>query len=170
MALAHIIHYVHGVTLRKTPAILEALTGIGITQGAITQDAMKRTEGTVGERYAELRASVREQSVVHTDDTGWRVGGRSAQLMAFVNPQLSVYQIRHQHRNEEVRELLPADFAGVMALTSGEAECRPYPGIRRHVTLRLWSTGPELRCGGTGGGEAAEMPSASDPQRRRSGG
>jgi transposase len=121
MALAHIIHYVHGVTVRKTPAILEALTGIRVTQGAITQDAMKRTEGAVGERYAELRASVREQSVVHTDDTGWRVGGKPAQLMAFVNPALSVYQVRPQHRNEEVRELLPADFAGVMACDRGRS-------------------------------------------------
>jgi transposase len=34
MALAHIIHYVHGVTVRKTPAILEALTGIRFIQGA----------------------------------------------------------------------------------------------------------------------------------------
>jgi hypothetical protein len=34
--------------------------------------------------------------------------------MAFVNQSLSVYQIRPQHRNEEVRELIPADFGGVM--------------------------------------------------------
>jgi transposase len=121
MALAHIIHYVHGVTVRKTPAILEALTGVRITQGAITQDAMKRTEGSVGERYAELRASVREQPVVHTDDTGWRVGGKSAQLMAFVNSTLSVCQVRPQHRNEEVRELLPADFGGVMNCDRGRS-------------------------------------------------
>jgi hypothetical protein len=124
---------------------------------------MKRTDGAVGERYAELRASVREQSVVHTDDTGWRVGGKPAQLMAFVTPALSVYQVRPQHRHEEVRELLRANFAGVMTLTGGEAECRPYPGIRRHVTLRLWSTGQELRCRGTGRRQATEMPVASDP-------
>ena len=100
MALTHIIHYVHGVTVRKTPMILEALTGIRLTQGAITQDAMKRTQGTVGKRYAELWASVREQQVVHTGDTGWRVEGNSAQLMAFVNATLPVYQVRPQHRNE----------------------------------------------------------------------
>ena len=36
--------------------------------------------------------------------------------MAFVNPVLSVYQVRSRHRNEEVRALIPADFAGVMVL------------------------------------------------------
>jgi transposase len=82
---------------------------------------MKRAEGSVGKRYGELRAAVREQLAVNTDDTGWRVGGKPAQLMAFVSPTLSVYQVRSQHRNEEVRELLPADFAGVMNCDRGRA-------------------------------------------------
>jgi hypothetical protein len=62
------------VPVRKTPAILEDLTGIRLTQGAITPNALRHAEGAVGERYRALRASVREQAVVHTDDTGWRVG------------------------------------------------------------------------------------------------
>jgi len=72
---------------------------------------------------------------VHTDDTGWRVGGAPAFLMAFVSRSLSVYQVRPQHRNEEVRESSPS--------------------IRRCHGLR---PGPELRCRGTGRGGAAEMP------------
>lgn len=120
-ALAHTLHYGHGVPVRKTPAIIEDLTGLRITQGAITQDAMKQSAGTVGAGYKELRALVQEQSVVHTDDTGWRVGGTAAQLMAFVNSTLSVYQVRPQHRNEEVRELIPADFAGTMVCDRGKS-------------------------------------------------
>ena len=120
-ALAHILHYVHGVPVRKTPAIPEDLTGVRLTQGAITQNAFQQAEGAVGERYQALRASVREQAVVHTDDTGWRVGGEGAFLMAFVNPTLSVYQVRSRHRNEEVRELVPADFGGVMVCDRGRS-------------------------------------------------
>jgi hypothetical protein len=66
-----------------------------------------------------LREAVKEQAVIHTDDTGWRVGGAPAYLMAFVNQALSVYQIRPRHRNEEVRELIPADFSGVMICDRG---------------------------------------------------
>jgi transposase len=120
-ALAHVLHYVHGVPVRRTPAIIEGLTGVRLTQSAITQDAMKQTESVVGSRYEALRASVREQAVMHTDDTGWRVGGKTAFLMAFVNPVLSVYQIRLRHRNEEVRELIPADFAGVLVCDRGRS-------------------------------------------------
>jgi len=118
-ALAHILHYVHGVPVRKTAEIVEQLTGVRLTQSAITQDAAKQSEGPVGERYSELRESVKEQAVIHTDDTGWRVGGASAFLMAFVNQSLSVYQVRPRHRNEEVRELIPADFRGVMICDRG---------------------------------------------------
>jgi transposase len=120
-ALAHILHYVHGVPVRKTAEIVEQLTGVRLTQSAISQDAGKQTEGPVGERYGELREAVKEQSVIHTDDTGWRVGGAPAFLMAFVNPSLSVYQVRARHRNEEVRELIPADFQGVMVCDRGRS-------------------------------------------------
>ena len=120
-ALAHTLHYLHGVPVRKTPAILEDLTGIRLTQGAITQDAMKQAEDAVGASYEALRASVKDQPVVHTDDTGWRMGGESAFLMAFVTPRISVFQIRRQHRNEEVRELIPANFAGVLVCDRGKS-------------------------------------------------
>jgi len=33
------------VPLRKIPAILKELTGIEVTQSALTQDALKRAEG-----------------------------------------------------------------------------------------------------------------------------
>ena len=120
-AVAHVLHYAHGVPVRKVPAILEELTGIRLTQGAITQDAMKQTAGAVGARYAALRESVGKQAVIHTDDTGWRVQGKTAFLMAFVNASLSVYQVRSRHRNEEVRELVPADFTGVMICDRGKS-------------------------------------------------
>jgi transposase len=119
--LAHVLHYVHGVPVRRTPAIVEELTGIRLTQSTITQDAMRQSGGAMGKSYEQLRAAVREQAVVHTDDTGWRVGGKAAFLMAFVNPWLSVYQIRPRHRNEEVRELIPAEFGGVMICDRGKS-------------------------------------------------
>ena len=48
----------------------------------------------MGDAYHRLRESVRESAVVHTDDTGWRVGGESAFLMAFETDDATVYQVR----------------------------------------------------------------------------
>lgn len=121
MAAAHGLHYGIGVPVRKVPLILEALHGITLTQGAITQDALRRATGEVGTAYERLRVTVPERPVVHTDDTGWRVGGTPAYLMAFETDEVTVYQIRSQHRHEEVQEIIPPDYKGVMVTDRGRS-------------------------------------------------
>lgn len=135
-AMAHVLHYGQGVPLRKVPAVLEELTGVRVTQSALTQDAMKQAAGAVGGAYQQLRKSMGEAAVVHTDDTGWRVGGESAFLMVFTNPAQTVYQIRERHRNEEVREVIPADFAGVMVSDRGKSyDAGELSGVRQQKCL-----------------------------------
>ncbi len=121
MAAAHTLHYALGIPVRKVPAVLRELTGICLTQSAITQDGLRRAAGPVGAIYEDLRGQMREAPVVHTDDTGWRIGGQTAFLMGFDTEQATVYQIRDQHRNEEVRELIPSDYAGVMVSDRGKS-------------------------------------------------
>jgi transposase len=121
MAAAHALHYGVGIPVRKVPVVLQALTGVQLTQGAITQDALRRAEGTIGTGYAQLRAAVPEAPVVHTDDTGWCVGGEPAHLMAFETDAVTVYQIRPRHRHQEVQEVIPADYAGVMVTDRGRS-------------------------------------------------
>jgi hypothetical protein len=107
------------VPVRKLPEIVRLLTGATLTQGAITQDALKQAAGAVGATYRALCESVREAPYVHTDDTGWREGGSPAWLMVFETDAATVYQVRPRHRNEEVRELVPADYQGVMITDRG---------------------------------------------------
>jgi transposase len=120
-AAAHVVHYGMGVPVRKVPAILREFTGVEITQSALTQDALKKAEGVVGNAYRELRAEVATSPVVYTDDTGWPIHGEGWHLMAFDTDEATVFQIRPQHRNEEVRELVPADYAGVMVTDRGSS-------------------------------------------------
>ena len=119
MAAAHTLHYAIGIPVRKVPAVRGELTGVSLTQSAITQDAMRRAAGPVRAAYEDLREQVREAPVAHTDDTGWRIGGRTAFLMGFDTDQSTVYQIRDRHRNEEVREIIPADYQGVLITDRG---------------------------------------------------
>jgi len=121
MAAAHLLHYGLGVPVRKVPAILRTLTGVVLTQGALTRDALRRTAGAVGGAYQRLRRHVKDAHVVHTDDTGWRVGGVPAWLMTFEADTATLYQIRPHHRNHEVREVVPADYAGVMVTDRGKS-------------------------------------------------
>src|SRR6266545_941731 len=43
----------------------------------------------------------------------------NASILAFDTDRVTVFQIRSQHTNEEVRELVPADYAGVMVTDRG---------------------------------------------------
>jgi transposase len=119
LAAAHHLHYGLGVPVRKLPEVLLLLTGARLTQGAITRDALKKAAGAVGATYRNLCDSVREAPYVHTDDTGWREGGSPAWLMVFATDVATVYQVRPRHRNEEVRERIPADYKGVMITDRG---------------------------------------------------
>jgi transposase len=97
MAAAHALHYGVGLPVRKVPAVVHTLTGVQLTQSALTQDARRRVEGPVGTAYEQLRAAVPEAPVAYTDDTGWRVGGEPAHLMVFETDTAIVYQIRPRH-------------------------------------------------------------------------
>jgi transposase len=135
-AAAHTVHYGMGVPVRKLPAILREFTGIEVTQSALTQDALKKSEGFVGNAYQELRAGVATAPAVYTDDTGFRIHGETAHLMTFDTDEATVFQIRRRHRNEEVRELIPSDYAGVMVTDRGKSyDAEEFLGVKQQKCL-----------------------------------
>jgi len=135
-SLAHSLHYGHGVPVRRLPSILREMTGIEITQSAITQDALKQAAGPVGTAYQQLRAQVRQAPVVYTDDTGWRIGGDGAYLMGFDTDRETVYQVRSQHGNEQVRELVPDDYRGTLVTDRGTSyEATELSSVEQHKCL-----------------------------------
>jgi transposase len=136
MAAAHALHYGIGIPVRKVPLVLEELTGVRITQSAVTQDALRRAAGVAGVTYEQLRLGVKESPAVYTDDTGWHIGGQNAFLMAFDTDRATVYQIRKQHRNEEVREVIPASYAGVLISDRGKSyEAEELAGVAQQKCL-----------------------------------
>jgi transposase len=136
MAAAHTLHYQIGIPVRKVPGVLETLTGLQLTQGAITQGALRWARSKVGTAYQELRATVRESQAVYTDDTGWRVGGEAAHLMAFDTDEATVYQVRPRHRHQEVPEVVPADYPGVMVTDRGRSyEAHSFSRVKQQKCL-----------------------------------
>jgi len=157
LAAGHVLHHAAGVPLRKVPGVLQLLTGAAVTEGALVQDAQRRVAGPVGEAYTALRAAVATAARVHTDDTGWRVGGSAAFLMAFESDSETVYQIRARHRNEEVREIIGDAFAGVLITDRGKsydaealaavAQQKCLAHLQRSISLVLemkWARGRSL--------------------------
>ena len=158
LATAQWLHYGLGLPQRKVPAVLAALRGLAVTQGALAQAALRAAAGKLGDAYEELRQAVRTRRQVHTDDTGWKVGGETAFLMGFETEAERVYQIRPRHRNEEVREVVPGDYAGTMITDRGRSyDAQELARVRQqkcldHVDRSLvevlaWVDGPHREFG-----------------------
>ena len=115
------LHYHSGLPLRKVPEAFEMSTAISISQSALTQKALRLClePGPLGEVYKQLRLELQASEVVNTDDTGWRTGGLPSYLMGFFTKELALYQIRDRHRNQEVREMIGEDFAGILGTDRG---------------------------------------------------
>jgi transposase len=161
-AAAATLHYGAGVPQRKVPGVLKSLTGLGVTQGAITHMALRlgTGDGPVARRYAQLRDQIKAQEAINTDDTGWRVGGEAAHLMAFDGQEATVYQIRGQHRNEEVREVIGDHYQGILGTDRGKSydakelqevkqqKCLAH--IQRSIDAVVETKRGQARCFGTG--------------------
>jgi hypothetical protein len=104
--------------MRRVPEILAQCTGILLTQSAINQMACTLTApgSAMANIYEDLRVEVATSPIVHTDDTGWRINAMAAYVMGFFTAQASYFQIRSQHRHQEVLGLL---FAGVLVTDRG---------------------------------------------------
>lgn len=122
-AAAAMLHYGDGIPQRKVPRVLKSLTGLSVTQGALTQAALRLGTGCgpVARQYQQLRGQIKEQPAINTDDTGWRIGGEPAQMMVFESQPMVVYQIRARHRNEEVREVIGDHYQGTLCTDRGKS-------------------------------------------------
>jgi len=101
-----------GLAHGKCRQLFQDLFGIRLAR-ATSLRSLLRTALPVEPAYEQLRAAVRESPWVVPDETGWRVGGRSAWLHTFVAERATCYEIGD--RSGEVAErLLGLDWSGTL--------------------------------------------------------
>ena len=64
--------------------------------------------------YDRLVEAARHSAVQHVDETGWKIGGRSAWLWVFADEHATLYRIRKSRGHEVVVEVLGDDYQGVL--------------------------------------------------------
>ena len=138
MSLGHCLHYEDGIPQRKVVGVLKKLAGVEITQGMLSQGSTKQgcDVGNVKMASESIRGAIASSERVNTDDTGWRTGGKGSFLMGFETPDAVFYQIRERHRNEEVREVIPSDYQGVMGTDRGKSyDAKELLGVKQQKCL-----------------------------------
>ncbi|HEY9856270.1 MAG TPA: IS66 family transposase [Stenomitos sp.] len=102
-----------GVSYRKCSSVLATLTGLVVASAALA-----RSSGRLGRlarpSYERLIEAARHSVVQHVDETGWKIGGRSAWLWVFADAHATLYRIRPSRGHEVVVEVLGEDYQGVL--------------------------------------------------------
>lgn len=103
-----------GVPYEKISDLLKTHFGFGVTRSGLCQADLWLAE-QAQPVYQELVMAIREASVVHVDETGWRIGTLSSWLWVFTGQQITVYEIDERRSHEVVVEVLGRQFAGTLS-------------------------------------------------------
>jgi len=112
-ALAADLKHRLGASYGKVCEVINDTFGLQVTRSGWCQ-ADQRLADQARPVYVELIEALRRCGVVHSDETGWRIGLLSAWLWVFTNQHITVYAIRESRGHEVVIEVLGQTFRGIL--------------------------------------------------------
>lgn len=113
LALAAWLNKRLGMTTRSVCKLLQAVFGLKLTPGGLTQ-ALDRVADRVQPAFDQVLADLRSQSGVWVDETSWWVAGPGWWLWTFTCPDLTLYHVDKSRGRDVVLDLLGPDFPGVL--------------------------------------------------------
>lgn len=155
ICLATYLNKVGGMSYGKITALLEQMAGLKVERSTLCR-ALERTASKAQPLYQELVETIRTSPVVYPDESGWRVGGRSAWLWVFTNRRETVYSIASGRGFAEAAEILGEEYAGTL-VADGWAPYRSFTQATHQTCLAHLLR----RCGDlleTAQGGAARFP------------
>ena len=102
-----------GVSYRRCSSVLFTLTGVVVASAALVRSG-HRLRKLAQPSYDRLVEAAKTSAVQHVDETGWKIGGRSAWLWVFADEHATLYRIRKSRAHDVVVEVLGEEFAGVL--------------------------------------------------------
>jgi transposase len=112
-ALAADLKHRLGVSYGKVSEVLNDTFGLQVSRGGWCQ-ADQKLACTAQPVYGKLLEAIRQCSVVHADETGWRIGTLAAWLWVFTHREVTVYAIRDNRSSDVVVDILGKEFQGIL--------------------------------------------------------
>lgn len=113
LAIAVELNKKHGLTMRKTCALLQQLFELKLSPGGLAQ-ALARLAKKLAPSYENLLARLRDGPYVHSDETSWWVGGPGHWLWVFASQSSTIYRVAQGRGRDIVVETLGEDYQGVL--------------------------------------------------------
>ena len=112
-ALAADLKHRFGASYGKVCEMLNDAFNLKVTRSAWCQSG-QRLATQAEPVYKALIQALQSCAVVHSDETGWRIGTLSAWLWVFTNRQITVYTIETGRGHEVVVNILGKEFKGIL--------------------------------------------------------
>jgi transposase len=107
------MHYGLGTTVSQVQEVLARVFQLPVSGGGLTQ-MWSRLGDILKPWHDEIGQAARDSAVLHADETGWRVNGRTHWLWCFTAAGLTYYVIDESRGSKVLAEFLGETFAGTL--------------------------------------------------------
>jgi transposase len=112
-AMVSVCSGAYRMSKRQIEELIENFFGVAVSLGSIA-NLEQATSEAVAAPVDEVARTIREQPVVHADETGWFECSKRAWLWVAVTAHLALFIIRARRSGRVAKELLGAAFAGIL--------------------------------------------------------
>jgi len=113
LVLSAWLHYALGNTLSQIVEVFNCHLQLKLTGGGLVQ-MWDRLQAILFAWYLEIQAQALEAAVLHADETGWRVGGKTYWLWCFTTTDLTYYLIDRCRASPVLKKFFRKEFAGTL--------------------------------------------------------
>jgi transposase len=102
-----------GVSRRDTQEMLATLFQVEMGLGSVPAQE-QRLSNALGEAVREAEDFLRQQPAVNVDETSWQEQNQTCWLWVGSTPAVTVFQLHHTRGNGGVKQLIGADYDGIV--------------------------------------------------------
>jgi transposase len=107
------LHYALGNTLAQIVDVLGFHLQFRLTRGGLLQ-MWYRLQGVLFPWYEQIQCEALDSAVLHADETGWRVNGKTHWLWCFTTARLTYYMIHRSRGHPALLEFFTSEFGGIL--------------------------------------------------------
>lgn len=127
------LNKVGGLSYGKIAEVFKEMADLEVSRSALCR-AVDRLAQAAEPSYEKLVDNVRRSQVVYPDETGWRIGGQSSWLWAFVTSGQTVYRIARGRGFKDAAHVLGENYSGLIG-SDGWAPYRRFVEAKRQTCL-----------------------------------
>jgi transposase-like protein len=113
VALSAWLHYLLGVTLAQLVDVFNFHLRFKLSAGGLV-GMWRRLREILAAWDDEIQSQALQSAVLHADETGWRVDGKTHWLWCFTSKDVTYYMIDRRRSSPALKRFFKEEFAGVL--------------------------------------------------------